>query len=492
MRLGSAAAFASSAVLSFACSNTGKDSGGATPDAASSAADPFAPMPDTSEGLTNLSSDVQALLEHGELEGACDRYWGGQRDRRSMLLCGKSMFFDEPFGTIGVPEPIVAFFASKFPNELGIGFTKLGHVEDPRSDRHWPLGLAPSAPMGDTPTLAFTCASCHMARLPDGRISIGTQNHDLDYGKEILTYTLVAGLGLGQSAESDHDPAAVAVVKPVVDKIKGDFLLRGSLVQTLASLGGSTSAPALSRQNEHDYASWKPGTLDFIIAPLPYDDEALTVTKTLGIWNQPMADEIAASGMEHAMLAWSGNAHTLLGFLKAFVVIGAGDVQAWPPEKIQPLVEYVYSLRAPANPNPPPAEHVATGKRVFDDVGCATCHDGPRGSGKRLYSYEEVGTDSQMKYWLDKELDGMACCNFQLDTSDTSLNHGVKSPRLVGMWTLKRFLHNGSVGSLDDLLCMNGPRGSVTMPAYGDGGHAFGCDLPAADKQALIAFLLSH
>jgi hypothetical protein len=86
----------------------------------------------------------------------------------------------------------------------------------------------------------------------------------------------------------------------------------------------------------------------------------------------------------------------------------------------------------------------------------------------------------------------MACCNFQLDTSDTSLNHGVKSPRLVGMWTLKRFLHNGSVGSLDDLLCMNGPRGSVTMPAYGDGGHAFGCDLPAADKQALIAFLLSH
>src|SRR5689334_16142068 len=91
---------------------------------AADANDPFAPMPDVSEGLTNLSSDLDAILEHGNLEGACDRYFAGATDRKSMLLCGKSMFFDQPFGTYGVPEPLVTFFAGSFPDELGLGFSK--------------------------------------------------------------------------------------------------------------------------------------------------------------------------------------------------------------------------------------------------------------------------------------------------------------------------------------------------------------------------------
>jgi cytochrome c peroxidase len=140
----------------------------------------------------------------------------------------------------------------------------------------------------------------------------------------------------------------------------------------------------------------------------------------------------------------------------------------------------------------PPADQIAAGKKVFSDAGCLECHDGPRGSGKRIYGYDEVGTDSQMKYWLDADQDGQACCNFQLDPTDTSLNRGVKSPRLVGLWTAQRFLHNGSVDSLDDLLCLNGPRGNITTPAYGNGGHTFGCELPREDKYKLLAFLLSH
>ncbi len=54
--------------------------------------DPFAPMPDTSEGLTNLSSDLKAVLEGDALKDACTKYWKGATDRKSMLLCGKSMF----------------------------------------------------------------------------------------------------------------------------------------------------------------------------------------------------------------------------------------------------------------------------------------------------------------------------------------------------------------------------------------------------------------
>src|SRR5262249_26094404 len=146
------------------------------------------------------------------------------------------------------------------------------------------------------------------------------ENHNWQYGKEILMFTIATGMALGQAG--NHDAAAAALVQPVVDKIQGDWGLRGTLVTTLLSMGnGMNQAPALSLDNEHNYATWKSGTIDFIIQPLPYDDEALTVSKMLGIWDQPMADEIASSGMEHAMLGWGGPAHTLVGLLKAFVVI---------------------------------------------------------------------------------------------------------------------------------------------------------------------------
>lgn len=82
----------------------------ATPDAAAlPAADPFAPQPDTSEGLTNVSSDLAAVLENGALAGACDAYAADPQDRRKRLLCGKWQFFYEGFGTAGVPTALVTW-----------------------------------------------------------------------------------------------------------------------------------------------------------------------------------------------------------------------------------------------------------------------------------------------------------------------------------------------------------------------------------------------
>ncbi len=445
-------------------------------------------MPDTSEGLTNLSSDLKAVLEGDALKDACTKYWKGATDRKSMLLCGKSMFFDQPFGTAGLSEKIAKFYSGNFPDQLGYGFSKIGGIEDPRRTDHMPIGLAPTNPSGN---VAFTCASCHFAQLPDGRYSVGAPNHNWQYGKEILTIGISAGLALGSSTPADHDPAAVAMIQPVLDKINSDIGVKLALVSTVAGLAGS-NAPAISVQNEHYYATWNPGTMDFIIQPLPFDDDVLTISKIIGIWSQPTKDEISATGMESAMLAWTGDASSLTAFVKGFVVIGQGDVAAWPEDKLMPLVEYVYSLRAPSNPNPPDAVQVARGKQLFSDKGCISCHDGPRGSGKRLYSYSEIGTDSQMQYWLDASGDGKACCGFDL-AGDVTLNRAIKSPRLAGMWALKRFLHNGSVSSLQELFCVNGPRMPITTPAYGNQGHDYTCNgLSADDKTALIAFLLAH
>ena len=58
---------------------------------------------------------------------------------------------------------------------------------------------------------------------------------------------------------------------------------------------------------------------------------------------------------------------------------------------------------------------------------------------------------------------------------------------------MDRFLHNGSVTSLDALLCVEGPRVPIDTPALTNGGHTYGCDtLSAEEKSDLIAYLLSH
>ena len=120
---------------------------------------------------------------------------------------------------------------------------------------------------------------------------------------------------------------------------------------------------------------------------------------------------------------------------------------------------------------------------------CVGCHGAPRGSGDRVYTFDEIGTDDQMMYWGDPDLDGELCCG--LGSADDEATHGIKSPRLAGLWTFGRFLHNGSVETLEDLLCLDGERPTLDTPGYGDGGHLYGCDLPESDRRALLAWLRS-
>lgn len=459
--------------------------GGPRPDA--QLGDPFAPQPDESEGLVNVSTDLEALLENGALEGACADYEADPTDRRKMLLCGKSMFFYESFGTVGVPQVFIEFFAENFP-EVGSGWTEYGMVPDPYSTTHRPLGFGDAPPLGNAPTLAFTCASCHFGQLEDGRYAVGAPNHRYEYGKMIATIMLVPALVSPNADPAAHDPSAVAVVQPILDRVAMDRPLRLRLLLALLPLAGSAGmAAAVTPEVEGHYARWLTGTMDFVVAPLPVDDEVMTISKIIALWGIPKMDERDRAGMIHAMLAWTGTAQSLEQFLEGFAILGSGDLATWTPDKLRPLAEYVYSLRAPENLTPPAADAVARGRQIFEQGGCLTCHQGPRGAGLNLYSYEEIGTDAEMKRWIDPELDGTPCCGLASD----AITQQLKSPRLNGLHAMSRFLHNGSVPSLEDLLCLNGPRGDVTEPAYGNAGHTYGCERSEAERQDLIAFLRS-
>src|SRR6185437_11145908 len=133
---------------------------------AGAAPDPFAPQPDDSMGLTNVDADLDAVLEHGALATACSDYAAAPDDRRLRLLCGKAMFFDESFGTPGIPKPIVTWLIDNFPDEVGDGFTHLGMISDPRSPDRLPIGLPPGPKLGTIDSVSFGCASCHFGRLP--------------------------------------------------------------------------------------------------------------------------------------------------------------------------------------------------------------------------------------------------------------------------------------------------------------------------------------
>ncbi|MGZ3438903.1 MAG: hypothetical protein ACXVDD_05285 [Polyangia bacterium] len=455
----------------------GADLGGdpSTDGGAPAVGDPLAQLPPVST-LTDVSADLDAVLEHGALAGACDRWRAGPADdRAARLLCGKSMFFYEAFGTGGVPTALAQFLVDNFPDDIGTGFGKLGLVADPSSAQHLPLGLAATTQKlgGTVDSVAFTCASCHFAQLPDGRYAVGAPNHRYDYGKHILDLTLLPSLGLGGTV-SAHDPSAVAAVQPLLDKLAADSNLKNKLLATLLPLAG-LSMPALTTDDEHHYASWPSGTMDFLLAPLPIDDKVHTVSKISALWSIPGTDELA-----DAQLGWTGATHSVDDFLRGFVLIGGGDTTKWPDDTLLPLRDYILSLRAPANPAPPDAAAAERGRLAFTADGCAACHDGPRGMGPRLYDFAEVGTDGEMAKWAQTGIPSGA---------GFTPTGKIKSPRLVGSWALSRFLHDGAVSSLESLFCLEPRPAAPADTAMGSQGHDMTCTLATTEKQDLLAYL---
>ncbi|MBK7072119.1 MAG: hypothetical protein IPH44_07430 [Myxococcales bacterium] len=481
-------ALALAALLAAACTDT---TGG--PDPTDPSDDPFAAQADTSEGLTNVSADLDAVLEHGALATACADAAARPTDRRLRLLCGKAMFFDESFGTPGIPRPILAWLVQHFPEQVGPGFAQLGMIADPRSPDGLPLGLPAGPRFGSVDAVSFGCASCHFGRLPDGRYAVGAANHAYAYGRMNLMMVVLPSLAIPGADPASHDPDAIAAIQPLRDRMAAHPEIGNALITALLPLitGGGGAMPMVSRESEHWYASWRSGTMDFFIQPLPFDDGVHTVSKISPLWAVPDDAELAAAGIDTAMLGWTGGTASLHNFLAAFVDLGGGDLGQWPRERLAPLAEYIASLRAPLAPTPPPAADVARGRAVFVAAGCQACHGGPRGMGDRTYGFDEIGTDAAIEWWADgADHDGAPAGGLRFQPGDT-ITHAIKSPRLVGLWAMTRFLHNGALDSLDQLLCL-APRPDVPAPAFGSGGHTFGCELPDADRRALVAYLNAH
>jgi hypothetical protein len=446
---------------------------------------PFAPLPDLGQGIVNASVDLAELLEHGTLASACDEWAADPSSELAKLRCGKRMFFYETFDTAGMPGTLIRYLTTHFPDDVGPGFERFGMIPDPFSDDDLPLGFAPTSRPGPD-SYSFTCASCHFGKMPDGRYAVGYPNYQYDYGGHVLSLFLFPQLAQPFADSTAHDEVAVARVEPMLQRFREDFGKRLAFGLVALGLIGQ-EVPQIGPEIERAYASWRTGTMDFMMAPTPIDDGVHTLHKIQPLWGIPTDDLVTATGADGALLGWSGGTYDVRDFLRAFVDLGFGELGAWDNAALEPLAAYVESLRAPENPRPAPASLVHEGCLLFESQGCLDCHAGVGGAGKRVYAMDEVGTDPAIARWMDKELDGEVCCGIQ--DANFELTHGVKSPRLRGLWTFERFLHNGSLDSLEQLLCLEDRPAGGPEP-FGSQGHEFGCDeLSEEEKQSLIAYL---
>jgi mono/diheme cytochrome c family protein len=164
-----------------------------------------------------------------------------------------------------------------------------------------------------------------------------------------------------------------------------------------------------------------------------------------------------------------------------------------PDEALYALALYVYSLQPPPNPNPFDAQAEA-GQELFRRERCGRCHTPPLYTNNKLtlalgfsppkdaaedILHVSVGTDP-----------GLA-----LKTRKGTGYY--KVPSLKGVWYRGRYLHDGAVGSLEEMfdpgrLHSDHVRGGFAPVGADSGaipGHEYGLDLSPQERAQLIAFL---
>ncbi len=166
-------------------------------------------------------------------------------------------------------------------------------------------------------------------------------------------------------------------------------------------------------------------------------------------------------------------------------------------EQLYALALYVYSLEPPANPNSRSALS-ARGEEVFLASGCGGCHTPPLYTNNHLTPANGfVVPDEHLRRFDVLEVSVGTDPNL---TRFTRRGTGYyKVPSLKGVWYRGPFGHNGvaatledwfDAGRIDDDYVPTGFRGAEGIgEPVSAGGHEFGLELSAPDKQALIAFL---
>ncbi len=162
--------------------------------------------------------------------------------------------------------------------------------------------------------------------------------------------------------------------------------------------------------------------------------------------------------LHHAATVKAGDVETLAVRLETLVIVSNGETLRPPRAVALGLATYLFDLADTLPSRAAISDEERSGQSLFG-ARCARCHVPPSFTGVPV-SAAEVGTDPRLAHSPDRGT-GM-----------------YRVPSLRGVSTRGALLHDGTVKDLDALL----------DPARRT-GHAYGHDLDARDRHALVAYL---
>jgi mono/diheme cytochrome c family protein len=166
-----------------------------------------------------------------------------------------------------------------------------------------------------------------------------------------------------------------------------------------------------------------------------------------------------------------------------------------PDEALYALALYMQSLQPPRNPNVFD-ENAATGKKIFEREGCGGCHTPGLYTNNKLTLAKGFQPPAGKPETLDVlPISVGTDSNLALKTRKGTGYY--KVPSLKGVWYRGRYLHDGSLASLEEMFDPDrlndthvpggwNPVGIRTRAVI---GHEFGLKLTPDEKKSLLAFL---
>ena len=172
----------------------------------------------------------------------------------------------------------------------------------------------------------------------------------------------------------------------------------------------------------------------------------------------------------------------------------AKGIQRTPDALLYALSLYLYSLEPPPNPNPMDAK-AARGQKIFQGQGCGGCHTPGLYTNNRLTLAAGFHpTPEILKETGAMDISVGTDPNLALKTRKGTGFYRVPSLRML--WLNSAFLHDGSIGSLEEMFDpartkanFRSSNWSPITPAHAVEGHPFGLALKPDDRAALVAFL---
>lgn len=427
----------------------------------------------------------------------------------------------------GVPYWIWLVLPRIFPEYLPApgGYASIGIAA--RDGHDMPIGLS-KVQIG-VPRVGVNCALCHTATVrakPTDAPTVypGGAGHQAG-AQEYRRFLVTAAADPRFTADTILDEIARNVKLSLPDRLLYRFVLIPQTRRALLRGADDASGPARP--------AWGRGRADLVsrakvgILGLP-DDGTVGTADAPPLWH---LKSLEAHGYQ-----WDRSGTSLREVVRAAAIIeGAStrwmdrDASAWDrpdarqPSSLRRVLEYVSDLAPPKYPFAVDATLAEAGAATYAAT-CAQCHDanGTRANG--AIPIDEIGTDrARLDAWNERsaaalnafgEGHGWKFSGFRPPSS------GYTAPPLDGVWLGAPYLHNGSVPTLADLLEHPASRPTrfwsgydvydqarvgfvsdgadarrlgtpfdTTMPGNGNGGHAYGTTLSAAEKRALLEYL---